>query len=78
MATSASARMRCLYSAVKALRLASAATSRSGRGGLGSSGTTGDAEEIPVLTPLSNYDRENCLIHVGMEGWNSLIYLVKC
>ena len=20
----------------------------------------------------------NCLINVGMEGWNSLIYLVKC
>jgi hypothetical protein len=23
---------------------------------------------IPVLAPLSNYDRENCLINVGTEG----------
>ena len=36
----------------------------------------GEAEEtpliftlIPVLALLSNYDRENCLINVGTEGF---------
>jgi hypothetical protein len=26
---------------------------------------------IPVLALLSNYDRENCLINVGTEGWKA-------
>src|ERR1019366_4828511 len=37
--------------------------------------TVGEVEDIPlfftlipVLAPLSNYDRENCLINVGTEG----------
>jgi len=39
----------------------------------------GEAEEtplfftlIPVLAPLSNYDRETCLINVGTEGLASM------
>src|SRR5450755_1225663 len=46
--------------------------------------TVGEVEDIPlfftlipVLALLSNYDRENCLINVGTEGWKRSVRISR-